>query len=80
MRKHGVRRLVVAGTAADPGYHASDALVWRLVMEPLFMVRRARTAGSEINTKTKEAALRNASRPAGGSLAGAWGVAGPGVC
>jgi putative NADH-flavin reductase len=38
MNNHGVRRLVVTGTAAvDPGYRASDSLLFTRVMEPLFM-------------------------------------------
>jgi putative NADH-flavin reductase len=44
MRDHGVRRLVVAGTAAaDPGYRGSDSLFFGQVMEPLFMRRPGRT-------------------------------------
>ena len=44
MRDKGVRRLVVAGTAAaDPGYHGSDSPFFSLVMEPLFMRRPGRT-------------------------------------
>jgi putative NADH-flavin reductase len=44
MRDHGVRRLVVAGTAAaDPGYHGSDSVLFTRVMEPLFMRRPGRT-------------------------------------
>jgi len=38
MEDHGVRRLVVTGTAAvDPGYRASDSVFFSRVMEPLFM-------------------------------------------
>jgi putative NADH-flavin reductase len=38
MENHGVRRLVVSGTVAiDPGYRASDSLLFTRVMEPLFM-------------------------------------------
>jgi putative NADH-flavin reductase len=38
MQNHGVRRLVVTGTAAiDPGYHASDSVFFTRMMEPLFM-------------------------------------------
>jgi putative NADH-flavin reductase len=38
MEKHGVRRLVVTGTAAiAPGYRASDSVFFTQVMEPLFM-------------------------------------------
>jgi nucleoside-diphosphate-sugar epimerase len=44
MRDHGVRRIVVAGTAAaDPGYGASDSPFFSRVMEPLFMRRPGRT-------------------------------------
>jgi nucleoside-diphosphate-sugar epimerase len=44
MRDHGIRRLVVAGTAAaDPGYRGSDSLFFSRVMEPLFMWRPGRT-------------------------------------
>jgi nucleoside-diphosphate-sugar epimerase len=44
MSGHGVKRLVVAGTAAaDPGYRASDSLLFTRVMEPLFMRRPGRT-------------------------------------
>jgi len=38
MRDHGVRRLVVTGSAAlDPGYRSTDSVLFRQVMEPLFM-------------------------------------------
>ncbi|MGH3256349.1 MAG: NAD(P)-dependent oxidoreductase [Streptosporangiaceae bacterium] len=38
MQDHGVRRLVVTGSAAvDPGYRASDSVFFSRVMEPLFM-------------------------------------------
>jgi putative NADH-flavin reductase len=38
MTHHGVRRLAVAGTAAlDPGYRASDSVIFTRLMEPLFM-------------------------------------------
>jgi putative NADH-flavin reductase len=38
MGSHGMRRLVVAGSAAvDPGYRASDSVFFTRVMEPLFM-------------------------------------------
>jgi putative NADH-flavin reductase len=38
MENHGVRRLIVTGTAAvDPGYRASDSVFFTRVMEPLFM-------------------------------------------
>lgn len=38
MTQHGVRRLAVAGTAAvDPGYRASDSVIFTRLMEPLFM-------------------------------------------
>ena len=38
MQDHGVRRLIVTGTAAvDPGYRASDSVLFTRVMEPLFM-------------------------------------------
>jgi putative NADH-flavin reductase len=38
MTRHGVRRLAVAGTAAlDPGYRASDSVIFTRLMEPLFM-------------------------------------------
>lgn len=38
MAEHGVRRLVVTGTAAvDPGYRASDSAFFTRVLEPLFM-------------------------------------------
>ena len=41
---HGVRRLIVAGTAAlDPGYRASDSVFFTRVMEPLFMRLPGRT-------------------------------------
>jgi putative NADH-flavin reductase len=44
MQDHGVRRLVVTGTAAvDPGYRASDSVFFRRVMEPLFMRLPGRT-------------------------------------
>jgi nucleoside-diphosphate-sugar epimerase len=44
MRDHGIRRLVVASTAAaDPGYHASDSAFFTRVMEPLFMRSPGRT-------------------------------------
>jgi hypothetical protein len=44
MRDHGLRRLVVAGTAAaDPVYHGSNSLLFSRVMEPLFMRRPGRT-------------------------------------
>ena len=38
MQVHGVRRLVVTGSAAlDPGYRSTDSVLFRQVMEPLFM-------------------------------------------
>ncbi len=38
MAEHGVRRLVVTGTAAvDPGYRSSDSVFFTRVLEPLFM-------------------------------------------
>jgi len=44
MGSHGLKRLVVVGTAAvDPGYRASDSLFFTRVMEPLFMRRPGRT-------------------------------------
>jgi nucleoside-diphosphate-sugar epimerase len=44
MERHGIRRLVVAGTAAlDPGYRASDSVFFTRVMEPLFMRLPGRT-------------------------------------
>ena len=43
MGDHGVRRLVVTGTAAvDPGYQSSDSVIFTRVMEPLFMRLPAR--------------------------------------
>jgi len=44
MRHHGVRRLAVAGTAAlDPGYQASDSVIFTRLIEPLFMRLPGRT-------------------------------------
>jgi putative NADH-flavin reductase len=44
MANHGVKRLVVAGTAAvDAGYQASDSLFFSRVMQPLFMRKPGRT-------------------------------------
>ena len=44
MNNHGVRRLIVTGTAAlDPGYRASDSVFFTRVMEPLFMRLPGRT-------------------------------------
>lgn len=44
METHGVRRLIVTGTAAvDPGYRASDSTFFTRVMEPLFMRLPGRT-------------------------------------
>lgn len=44
MTHHGVRRLAVAGTAAvDPGYRASDSIIFTRLMEPLFMRLPGRT-------------------------------------
>jgi nucleoside-diphosphate-sugar epimerase len=38
MKNHDVRRLAVTSTAAvDPGYRASDSVIFTRVMEPLFM-------------------------------------------
>jgi putative NADH-flavin reductase len=57
LRDHGVRRLVVAGTAAaDPGYHGSDSLFFSRVMEPLFMKRPGRTLYQD--NQRMEAAVR----------------------
>jgi len=57
MRDHGVRRLVVAGTAAaDPGYRASDSLFFSRVMEPLFMRRPGRTLNDD--NRRMEAAVQ----------------------
>jgi putative NADH-flavin reductase len=44
MESHGVRRLAVTSTAAvDPGYRASDSVLFTQVMEPLFMRLPGRT-------------------------------------
>lgn len=44
MKNQGVRRLIVAGTAAvDPGYRASDSVFFTRVMEPFFMRLPGRT-------------------------------------
>jgi hypothetical protein len=46
MTHHGVRRLAVAGTAAlDPGYLASDSVIFTRLMEPLFMRLPGKTVG-----------------------------------
>jgi putative NADH-flavin reductase len=44
MKRHGVTRLVVVGSAAiDPGYRPSNSFFYTRVVEPLFMRRPGRT-------------------------------------
>ena len=60
MENHGVRRLVVAGTAAvDPGYRASDSVFFAQVMEPLFMRLPGKTVYAD--NRRMEALIRASS-------------------
>jgi putative NADH-flavin reductase len=58
--KHGVRRLIVTGTAAvDPGYQSSDSVIFTRVMEPLFMRLPGRTVYTD--NRRMEARIRASS-------------------
>jgi putative NADH-flavin reductase len=58
--KHGVRRLIVTGTAAvDPGYQSSDSVIFTRVMEPLFMRLPGRTVYAD--NRRMEARIRASS-------------------
>ena len=58
--KHGVRRLIVTGTAAvDPGYRSSDSVIFTRVMEPLFMRLPGRTVYAD--NRRMEARIRASS-------------------
>lgn len=60
MGNHGVRRLVVTGTAAvDPGYRASDSVIFTRVMEPLFMRLPGKTVYAD--NRRMEALIRDSS-------------------
>jgi putative NADH-flavin reductase len=60
MEKHGVRRLIVTGTAAvGPGYQSSDSVVFTRVMEPLFMRLPGRTVYAD--NRRMEARIRASS-------------------
>ncbi|HEY3953754.1 MAG TPA: NAD(P)H-binding protein [Streptosporangiaceae bacterium] len=60
MEKHGVRRLIVTGTAAvDPGYQSSDSVIFTRVMEPLFMRLPGRTVYAD--NRRMEARIRASS-------------------
>jgi putative NADH-flavin reductase len=60
MAEHGVRRLVVTGSAAlDPGYRASDSVLFRRVMEPLFMRLPGKTVYAD--NREMEALIRASS-------------------
>jgi putative NADH-flavin reductase len=59
MANHGVRRLVVTGTAAiDPGYRASDSVIFTRAMEPLFMRLPGKTVYAD--NRRMEALIRAA--------------------
>jgi putative NADH-flavin reductase len=60
MGDHGVRRLVVTGTAAvDPGYQSSDSVIFTRVMEPLFMRLPGKTVYAD--NRRMEALIRASS-------------------
>jgi len=60
MKDHGVRRLIVTGSAAvDPGYRASDSVLFRQVMEPLFMRLPGKTVYAD--NRRMEALIRASS-------------------
>jgi putative NADH-flavin reductase len=60
MAERGVRRLVVTGSAAlDPGYRASDSVLFRRVMEPLFMRLPGKTVYAD--NREMEALIRASS-------------------
>jgi putative NADH-flavin reductase len=60
MQDHGVRRLVVTGSAAlDPGYRSTDWVLFRQVMEPLFMRLPGKTVYAD--NRRMEALIRASS-------------------